>query len=326
MESPQLNSDQAPAPVVSVSITTYNMANWLPRALDSVLKQRTTFPIEIVIGDDCSQDATISVAHSYRERYPDVIRVLERSKNVGIQRNTYDNFEQCRGKFIAWLDADDYWTDPEKLTVQVEVLESDPSINVCAHCVRWVTTDGDVKRNRVPSLSAGRYGLGDIVHRNFISTPSAMFRNGIHRQLPEWYFDFQSLSDWPIWVLAALSGDIVLLDRVMADYALNPSSSFWSKGNLFSDEVGADFYNRVESILPSKWHRLARARKGAQYESIAYLLRKQGDFTASREAAFKAFWSPSLMDNCGSKTKALLASITSEVQWRLRGGTTPDRR
>ena len=83
MTSTQWKSSSPLAPVVSVSITAYNSATWLPRALDSVLKQRATFPIEIVIGDDCSQDATVSVAHSYREKYPDVIRVLERSKNVG---------------------------------------------------------------------------------------------------------------------------------------------------------------------------------------------------------------------------------------------------
>ena len=137
MTSTQWKSSSPLAPVVSVSITAYNSATWLPRALDSVLKQRATFPIEIVIGDDCSQDATVSVAHSYREKYPDVIRVLERSKNVGIQRNYYETFEQCRGKFIAWLDADDYWTDQEKLAIQVETLESDPSISLCCHVVRW---------------------------------------------------------------------------------------------------------------------------------------------------------------------------------------------
>ena len=322
MASPELNSTPSLTPVVSVAITTYNLAKWLPRALDSVLKQRTTFPIEIVIGDDCSQDATVSVAHSYRKRHPDLIRVLERSKNVGIQRNTYETIEQCRGKFIAWLDADDYWTDPEKLAIQVETLELDPTVNVCGHFTREVTIDGQVRRDRVTSIPPGRYGMEEILRHNLMATPSAMFRSGIHRQLPAWYFDLQSLSDWPIWVLAALSGDIVLLDRVMADFMLTPGGSYMTKDAHFRYKMVADFYEQVESILPSKWHRLARSEKGKQYESIAYLLRKQGDFTASREAAFKAFCSPSLMDNVGSKTKALLASLVREAEWRLANGRT----
>ena len=103
-------------PVVSVAITAFNSAKLAPpRALDGVLMcNETKFPIEIVLGDDCSQDATIDVARSYRERHPGLIKILERPVNIGIQRNYYETFEHCSGKFIAWLDADDSWTDPEK--------------------------------------------------------------------------------------------------------------------------------------------------------------------------------------------------------------------
>jgi glycosyltransferase involved in cell wall biosynthesis len=307
------------APLVSVSITTYNLEKWLPRALDSVLGQRRDFPLEIVIGDDCSQDASVQIARSYQERFPDIIRVLERDKNVGIQRNTYETIDQCRGKFIAWLDADDYWTDPEKLSIQVETLESDPTITLCGHYTREVTPDGQVNRERVTSIPPGRYGLDEILRHNLMTPAAVMFRSGLHRKLPAWYFDLPSLSDWPIWVLAALAGDIVLIDRIMADCMLTPNSSFMSKSLVFRYTMVAEFYQQVESILPSKWHRLVRAEKGKQYESIAYFLRKQGDFAASRRAALKAFCSPALMDNVGSKTKALVASIVRETEWRLSG-------
>jgi glycosyltransferase involved in cell wall biosynthesis len=307
------------APLVSVSITAFNSEKWLPRALDSVLRQRTDFPLEIVIADDCSHDSTLRIAHSYRERHPSVVRVLERSRNLGIQRNTCETLNQCRGKYIAWLDSDDYWTDPEKLAVQVQVLESDPSISVCGHFVRWVTADGEVSREKYPALAPGRYGLAEVLRHNFLPTPSVVFRNGIQRSLPPWYFNLESLSDWPIWVMAAQSGKIVLLDRVMADYMLAPGSSMTSRGDLFWRRMDAEFYEQVESILPARWHRLVRAEKGKRYESIAWLLRRQGEFTASRVAALKAFRSPAALDNVRSKMKALLASIVRETQWRLRG-------
>lgn len=317
MNNAQLDTASPHAPLVSVAMTTYNLANWLPRALDSVLAQKTTFSVELVIGDDCSQDTTLNVAHSYREKHPELIRLVERSKNVGIMRNNYETFEQCQGKYIAWLDADDYWTDPQKLSLQVEVLESDPRINMCCHVVRCITSDGEIKRERAPRLPAGRYGLGEILDRNFVPSPSAMFRNGIQRQLPEWFFDLKSIPDWPIWVLSALTGDIYLLDNVMADYMLSSSSNYWGKGGLFWNQSDADFYDRVESILPPKWRRVARAAKGKRYETIAYILRKQGDFLASREAAIKAFRAPSLFDNVGSKSKSLFASLVREAEWRI---------
>lgn len=306
------------SPLVSVAVTAYNLERWLPKALDSVLEQRTTFPIEIVIGEDCSKDSTLRVAYSYQERHPGVIRVLERSENLGIQRNYYETFEQCHGKYIAWLDADDYWTDPEKLAIQVQTLESDSSISVCGHFARWVTAGGEVRRERYPSISSGRYGLEEILRHDFLSSPSVMFRNGIHRGLPSWFFDLTCMTDWPIWVLAALSGDIVLLDRVMADVMLHPESSFAANGPLFWHEMDAQFYEQVESILPSAWHRLARSEKGKRYEAMAYALRKKGEFRASRVAALKAFRAPSFLDNGGSKTKTLFASLIREAQWRLR--------
>jgi glycosyltransferase involved in cell wall biosynthesis len=314
------NVTPGPIPLVSVAITSFNSEDWLSRAVDSVLQQRTSFPLEIVIGDDASQDATVSVANSYRKRYPQMIVVVERSKNVGIQRNYYETFEQCRGKFIAWLDADDYWTDPDKLTVQVGTMESDESINACCHFVRWVSNTGELVRDRYPSIGPGRYGLEEILRHNFLPSPSVMFRNGIHRNLPDWYFDLAPTTDWPIWVLAALSGSIVLLDRVMADYVLNPDSSLMGKGDMYWYQTDARFYEYIESVLPSGCHRLVRAEKGKRYESLAYWARKRGDFTASRQAAFKAFCAPFVMDNIGGKTKALLASLVREAEWRLSNG------
>jgi glycosyltransferase involved in cell wall biosynthesis len=314
------SSPLSPTPLVSVSITAFNLEKLLPRALDSVLKQRTDFPIEIVICDDCSTDGTLRIAHQYREQHPRMIRVIEQSTNVGIQQNTFDSLNQCHGKFIAWLDADDYWTDPDKLSLQVATLEADASINMCGHFVRWVTGTGEVTRERYPSVAPGRYGLAEILRHNILATPSVMFRNGIHRQLPPWYFKIKSLSDWPLWILSAQSGDIVLLDRVMADYMLTPGSSFMSKGDMYWYKADAEFYGLVEGILPPHYRRLARAEAGKRYEAMAYLLGKQGNFPGARQAALQAFRSPSLLDNCGSKVKTLLAATIHEMEWRVRRG------
>lgn len=318
------NSTASVNPLVSVAITTYNLEKWLRRTIDSVLEQQTTFPIEIVIGDDCSADDTLNIAHSYRERYPNLIRVLERSKNVGVQRNTWDTLEQCRGKYTAQLDGDDYWTDPEKLAIQVKMMESDPSISVCCHYVRMVSPTGELTQDKIPPSAPGRYGVEQFVRENIIYTSSAMFRSGLHRQVPEWYFDLVSLSDWPMWLVASQTGGIVLIDRLMADYMQTPNSAFLSKGHQFICQLEAMFYEHMDTIIPSRWHRFAHAEAGRRYESLAYWARKRGDFSSSREAAIKAFCIPFFMDNVGSKTTALLATLVREAQWRLRRGRTVD--
>ncbi|HXC95511.1 MAG TPA: glycosyltransferase [Edaphobacter sp.] len=312
-----VNTAPGPTPTVSVAITAFNSEKWITRAIESVLMQQTTFPIEIVVADDCSTDGTAAIAEDLRQHHPDKLRVLARQKNVGIQRNYFETFGMCRGKYIAWLDADDYWTDPDKLAIQVQTMEDDPSVAVCCHFVRWVTPDTGVQRN-FPSLSPGRYDLSELVRRNFLPSPSIMFRNGIQRKLPEWYFDLAPVTDWPIWILAAQTGDILLLDRMMADYQLTPNSSFAGQSQLKGNQADIRFYDKVESILPAQFHRSARSQRGIRYENVAYILRKQGDYRGSREAAVKAFRSPSLLDNIPSKTKSLIAAVVREAQSRLR--------
>jgi glycosyltransferase involved in cell wall biosynthesis len=323
--SSQGHSVSCPAPLVSVSITAFNSERWLAKAIESALRQRTDFATEIVIGDDFSTDGTLAVALSWQQRHPDRIRVLERTRNIGMQRNFYDTFEQCRGRYIAWLDADDFWTDPEKLTVQVQLLESDPSVSVCCHFVRWVSPEGEVKRERYPGIPPGRYGLADILRRDFVPSPSIVFRNGIQRGLPSGFFQLSGMADWPLLVLAALSGDIVLLDRVMADYMLAPGSAMTSKGDRYWHTMDVEFYDFVLSMLPARWHRLVGAEQGKRYEALAYLLRSQGDFRAARAAAVNAFRTPALLDNALSKSRMLIGVVLRELESRVRR-RDPDRK
>lgn len=312
-------SEESPVPLVSVVVTAYKSERTLGKTIESIVAQRTNFPIELLVADDCSPDGTVALARSYQEKYPDMIRVLAREKNVGTQRNYYDAFEASRGKYIAWLDSDDYWTDPDKLMVQVAVMEEDPTISMCGHFVRWVTQEGEVIRERYPEMPGGRCGMAEILQKNFMPSPAILFRNGLQRDLPQWFFDVPPLTDWPLHVIAALKGDFYMVDRVMADYTLNATSAFWGQGDLFWYEMNADFFERIESILPAKWHRDVRARKGLEYESISYFQRKRGEFVKSRQAALKSFFAPTLMDNLGSKTKTLAAAVVREMEWRLRG-------
>ena len=317
-------------PMVSVVITTYHSAEWILQALESVLLQRTTFPVEIVIADDCSGDKTVALVQGVADRYPGLFRILTRDRNAGTQRNYYDGFEAARGRYIAWLDADDYWTDPLKLQTQVEALEARPDVPMCCHYVRWVKrgSAAEVQRERYPALAPGLHGLESILRSNFVPSPSILFRNGLHRQLPEWYFGLTPITDWPLHVLAARDGGILLLDRNMADYTLNGSSAFWGAGAGAWYRNDIRFYDRIETLLPAGCIRLVRQEKGKRYESLSYLLRKRGEYVASRHAAMGAFRSPALTDCVGSKCKTLLAAVVREVQWRVAGSRPgkPDAR
>jgi len=122
-------------PLVSVTVITYNHIPFIAQAIEGVLQQETTFPFELVIGEDCSTDGTRGIVCEYQKKYPEIIRVITADKNVGRTQNFYRTIKVCRGKYIAFCDGDDYWHRPDKLQNQGDYLEAHPECGlVLADC------------------------------------------------------------------------------------------------------------------------------------------------------------------------------------------------
>ena len=113
-------------PVVSVHMITYNHEPYIAQAIEGVLMQKTDFPIELIIGEDCSTDRTREIVLEYQKKHPEIIRVLSSEKNLGMVKNSFLIDGACRGKYIAYCEGDDFWHHPQKLQKQVDYLESHP--------------------------------------------------------------------------------------------------------------------------------------------------------------------------------------------------------
>ena len=124
-------------PVVSICCVTYNHAPFIRKCLDGFLMQETTFPIEILIHDDCSTDGTTEIIREYEAKYPDLIFPLYEEVNQYQQGKAGEidlyNYNRAHGKYIAYCEGDDYWTDPLKLQKQVDFMEANPEYSVCFH-------------------------------------------------------------------------------------------------------------------------------------------------------------------------------------------------
>ena len=81
-------SASQPIPKVSVCMITYNHESFIAQAIESVLMQKTDFPIELVIGEDCSTDRTREIVLDFQKRYPGIIRALTPQANLGAMRGT----------------------------------------------------------------------------------------------------------------------------------------------------------------------------------------------------------------------------------------------
>ena len=130
---------------VSVFMITYNHEKYIAEALDSILMQKTDFDFDIVIGEDCSTDATRRIVLEYSRKYPDKIKLLLHNVNVGFISNMMYVLEACTGKYVAMCEGDDYWTDPFKLQKQVDFLEANKEYMLATHGYR-IVKDGSVIR------------------------------------------------------------------------------------------------------------------------------------------------------------------------------------
>ena len=211
-------------PKVSVVSITYNHEAYIREALDGFVAQQTDFPVEIIVADDASTDATPAIIQEYADRHPHLFRPILRSENVGTHANLTDALSAARGKYLALCEGDDYWIDPMKLTKQVTFLDRHPETAVCFHPVRMIWTDGHAKDSKFPPVKLRRdLSVENLLLRNFMQTNSVVYRRlARYDDIPA---DVMPL-DWYLNVRHAVHGDIAMLPETMAVYRRH-SQGMW---------------------------------------------------------------------------------------------------
>lgn len=122
-------------PLVSICCLVYNHESFLRDCFNGFITQQITFPIEILVHDDASSDNSAGVIKEYTDKYPDLFKPIYQSENQyskGVDVFQL-NAQRAIGKYIAICEGDDYWTDPNKLQMQVDFLESHPDYSMCFH-------------------------------------------------------------------------------------------------------------------------------------------------------------------------------------------------
>lgn len=131
-------------PKVSIQVLAYNHEHFIRQCLEGIVMQNTNFPFVAIVHDDASTDGTASVIKEYATRYPDIIKPIFETENV-YQRNPGDidriMAEHSHGEYIGFCEGDDYWTDPNKLQIQVDFLDSHQGYSMCFHSAGTVFDD-----------------------------------------------------------------------------------------------------------------------------------------------------------------------------------------
>lgn len=216
-------------PLLSVCLITFNHEKYIKQALEGILSQNVNFSWELIIADDYSKDGTREILLEFKRRFPHFIKLIFQDTNVGATQNWIDLIAYPKSKYIAYLEGDDYWTDPKKLQMQVDFLEKNPSSTICYHNVLVLhpngdlTPDSEIEKRMVNPVSNL---LDMILFGNYIHSPSVVFRNVIKKLPSEFYFS--PIGDYFFWVLLAEKGSINRIDGEYAVYR-NKIGTFSSK-------------------------------------------------------------------------------------------------
>jgi len=118
--------------MIAVCITTYNQEAFIAQAIESVLAQVCDEPLRLYIGDDASTDGTQAVCERFVATDARIV-YIRREQNMGLVSNTIDLYRRILSdgcEYIAMLDGDDYWTDPNKLQLQLDFLRAKPDVGL----------------------------------------------------------------------------------------------------------------------------------------------------------------------------------------------------
>jgi glycosyltransferase involved in cell wall biosynthesis len=197
-------------PAVSVVIPTYNSAQYLAEAIDSVLAQ-TYKDFELLVVDDGSTDDTEELMRQYG---PPVHYLRKPNGGVSTARNL--GIEQSKGRYVGFLDADDTWF-PEKLERQLAALADHPNFRACYSAFLRVTSELDALG--IWRGSGHGSALADLLTRgNVIGSVSVVCERTLFSEVGGFDPTLSQCADWDMWVRLATRTDLLYLDEPLVTY------------------------------------------------------------------------------------------------------------
>lgn len=252
-------------PLVSICTTTYNRGKYIGQAIESCMMQKTNFPFEMIISDNCSTDNTLEVIEVYIQKYPDKITLLKADKNYGLMVNYIKSIESGTGKYIADCDGDDYWTDEYKLQKQVDFLEANPDFVMCFTNNTLLNSEtGETEKGVLKPWDVGDTSLllsyntlNKEINLNGFHCPAhistIVFRNNVIK-FPDWFKDLY-INDEPLFFMLSKFGKAKFIDEEMSVYRMTPVGYSTQEFTYLRDWTGRiHFYKKIDLYFERRFH------------------------------------------------------------------------
>lgn len=222
--------------LVSIYCLTYNHVDYIRDALEGFVKQKTSFKYEVFVYDDASTDGTSDILMEYKRKYPDIFNIYISKKNrwKDKERNKfiYDlKMHNLDAKYVAMCEGDDYWTDENKLQIQVDYMEAHPECSMYIHNCEWLECATNTSK---PGNAIDITGEGDVSTEELImqknghpSTASFLYRRELLQQ--DFFFFDAVVGDYPLILCAASVGKVHYNNKIMSVYRYKAKGSWSSR-------------------------------------------------------------------------------------------------
>lgn len=265
-------------PLVSVCIITYNHQNYIAQAIEGALIQKTDFPMEIVVSDDCSTDNTQAICIRYQKKYPDIIRLILHEKNIGSKANLIDNIENCKGKYIACVEGDDYWIDPGKIQLQVEFMEKNPEFSMSFTNISHVNKEGKLVREMPDKYSKDVFTHDDLIPNTIPPSLTTVFKKEFWPEvMPDIFYTIKH-SDAFIKALISQNGPVKYFNTVTGCYRIHDTGMFSGASFEEKNKNKMASFKAILNYFPSRKVK-ANARKAISnlYQKLSYYYLSNGE-------------------------------------------------
>jgi len=248
---------------ISVVVTTYNHERYIKQCLDSIIKQKGDFNIEIIVGDDCSTDKTLEIIRDFKSEYPDFFRILPTEQNLGVTKNLKRCLDVCSGKYIAICEGDDYWIDEYKLQKQMDFLSKNDHFSMVFSSIILLFEDKNMAQFNFYRLKKDQTQLTteELIENNHIGNFSCcMYKSKIVKVLPNSLFNLYTV-DWMFNIACSEKGKVGYLHEYQSVYRIHELGVWSGKSNIENlenllesiDEYNAYYdYRYNESFLKHK--------------------------------------------------------------------------
>ena len=217
---------------LNILLITYNQEKYIGQALESISMQKTSFEFNVIVADDCSTDCTLDLISKYAENSNIEFKFLPNTVNLGYNKNYERSIKSCDGEYIAVLEGDDYWTDPERLEKHVQFLDNHKESSMTFNRIIFYYQDqNDYKINEWTVNDDFRYFTSkqQLTGNKIGNLSACVFRRYIFDKLKPGLFDIK-IADWMLGIIFGQYGFITELKDTMSVYRIHGKGQ-WSRQN-----------------------------------------------------------------------------------------------